>query len=112
MTRIKRKQQLKSRIIYFTITIVLIGISIFTFVKANNTYAIPTTDTSGLHYKYVTEYHLNTIYIGKSTFVDENGNEWKTQDYCAYKKGKKYTLIMHDNGTENIITDDVIVDIY
>ena len=40
-------------------------------------------------------------------FLTSDGNEWSV-DAGTYKKGKTYTLKMHDNGTENDITDDVI----
>ena len=110
MTKLQRKRQIRERITLITVASAISIASIFAISTKTNTYAIA-SENNGLHYKYVTEYRLNATYIGSGNFVDENGNEWKIQN-GEYKKGKSYTLIMHDNGTENIITDDVIVDIY
>lgn len=111
MTKTQRKNQIKERIALVVVATAISLASISAISTKANTYAIASENTNGLHYKYVTEYHLNATYIGKGNFIDKNGNEWKVQNN-EYKKGKSYTLIMHDNGTENIITDDVIVDIY
>lgn len=110
MTKLQRKKQIKERITLVTISLTISIASIFAISTKVNTYAIA-SENNGLRYKYVTEYRLNATYIGSGNFLDGNGNEWKVQNR-EYKKGKSYTLIMHDNGTENIITDDVIVDIY
>jgi uncharacterized membrane protein len=111
MTKSQRQSQIRERIALAAVASALSVASIFTISTKANTYAIASNETNGMHYKYVTEYSQKATYIGSGNFVDENGNEWKIQN-GEYKKGKSYTLIMHDNGTENIITDDVIVDIY
>ena len=74
------------------------------------TYAISDPNGEDLHYKYVTERQIDTVYIGNDTFLDENGNEWLFHNKM-YKKGKEYTLRIHDNGTPNELRDDVITEV-
>lgn len=109
MTREQRRKQLHGRIYIFCLILITMTVLIIFTLSKSETYAIESN--SNTHYKYVTEYTQKATYIGDGNFIDENGNEWAV-DSDEYKKGKKYTLSMHDNGTENIITDDVIVDIY
>lgn len=113
MSKTERKKQIRKRI---TMTMLLFISFIVIFlmgakIPATNTYAIQTNSTEGFHYKYVTERTEKAVYIGKidgfCTFLTSDGNEWSV-DAGTYKKGKTYTLKMHDNGTENDITDDVI----
>ena len=109
MTREQRRKQLHGRIYIFCLILITMTVFIIFTLSKSETYAIESE--SNTHYKYVTEYTQKATYIGSGNFIDENGNEWAV-DSDEYKKGKKYTLSMHDNGTENIIIDDVIVDIY
>jgi hypothetical protein len=109
MTREQRRKQLHGRIYIFCLILVTMTVFIIFMLSKSETYAIESN--SNTHYKYVTEYTQKATYIGSGNFIDENGNEWAVNS-DEYKKGKQYTLLMHDNGTENIITDDVIVDIY
>ena len=110
MTREQRRKQLHGRIYIFCLILITMTVFIIFTLSKSETYAIESN--SNTHYKYVTEYTQKATYIGKGNFVDKNGNEWAVDNNNEYKKGKQYTLIMHENGTENIITDDVIVDIY
>lgn len=109
MTKTERIQQRNGRVITAVIILASMIILAMLILSQSETYAIESN--SNTHYKYVTEYTQKATYIGSGNFIDENGNEWAV-DSDEYKKGKKYTLSMHDNGTENIIIDDVIVDIY
>lgn len=109
MTKTERIQQRNGRVITAVIILASVIILAILILSKSETYAIESN--SNTHYKYVTEYTQKATYIGSGNFIDENGNEWAV-DSDEYKKGKKYTLSMHDNGTENIIIDDVIVDIY
>lgn len=109
MTREQRRKQLHGRIYIFCLILITMTVFIIFTLSKSETYAIESN--SNTHYKYVTEYTQKATYIGSGNFIDENGNEWAVNS-DEYKKGKQYTLLMHDNGTENIITDDVIVDIY
>ena len=112
MTKQQRRKQRDDRLYgilgFIGTAILLIGI-LYTLCIQENTYATP-TNGNPMHYKYVTKYETKAIYIGKSTFLDTNGNEW-TITNTDYKKGKQYILTMHDNATENNIKDDVIIDI-
>lgn len=110
MTKTERIQQRNGRVITAVIILASMIILAILILSQSETYAIE-SESNTTHYKYVKQYTLDATYVGDGNFVDENGNEWAV-DSDEYKKGKKYTLIMHDNGTENIITDDVIVDIY
>lgn len=110
MTRTQRKNQIKGRIAATTLVLTASIAIVSAISTRQNTYAIA-SENNGLHYKYVTEYTQKVTYIGKGFFVDTNGNEWKVYD-TNYKKGKQYTITFHDNGTENNIKDDVIVDVY
>ena len=114
MSKTERKKQIKKRITAAMLLFISF-IAVFlmgTKIPTTNTYAIQANSTEGLHYKYVTERTEKVVYIGKidglNTFLTSDGNEWSV-DTGTYKKGKTYTLKMHDNGTENDITDDVIV---
>lgn len=109
MTKTERIQQRNGRVITAVIILASVIILAILILSKSETYAIESN--SNTHYKYVTEYTQKATYIGSGNFIDENGNEWAVNS-DEYKKGKQYTLSMHDNGTENIITDDVIVDIY
>lgn len=113
MSKTERKKQIRKRI---TMTMLLFISFIVIFlmgakIPVTNTYAIQANSTEGLHYKYVTERIEKAVYIGKNDglnmFLTSDGNEWSV-DAGTYKKGKTYMLKMHDNGTENDITDDVI----
>lgn len=110
MTREQRKKDLRNKCCAVAGTMVIVAGFLGAMCTQSETYAV-NTNGNPMHYKYVTEYKISATYIRKDEFLDENGNVWKATD-IKYKKGKQYTLIMHDNGTENIITDDVIVDIY
>ena len=113
MTKQQRIYQRNSRIMYACMILVTL-IAIICKVSLSmqtQTYAIPSESNNGTHYKYVTEYSLDATYIGNNKFLDANGNAWLVKDNLHYQKGKSYTLVMHDNGTENDIYDDVIIEI-
>ena len=111
MTKTERIQQRNGRVITAVIILASMIILAILILSQSETYAIE-SESNTTHYKYVKQYTLDATYIGSGNFIDENGNEWAVDNNNEYKKGKQYTLLMHDNGTENIITDDVIVDIY
>lgn len=109
MTRKERKEQLRNRYCAIASGILIAGFIIGAVCNdQSNTYAIQSEGKTE-HYKYVTEYKNNATYIGDYNFLDKNGNTWRATG--EYKKGKEYTLIMHDNGTKNDIKDDVILEI-
>ncbi len=60
-------------------------------------------------------YCIPAICIEKSedvyTFVDESGNGWEWADKNSFSIGKEYTLIINDNHTPHILTDDWILKI-
>lgn len=110
MTKTERIQQRNGRVITAVIILASMIILAILILSQSETYAIE-SESNTTHYKYVKQYTLDATYIGDGNFVDENGNEWAI-DEEDYTKGKVYSMTMHDNGTENIIIDDVIVDIY
>lgn len=109
MTKEQRKKDLRNKCYAVAGTMVIVAGFLGAMCTQSETYAVNTNGNS-MHYKYVTEYKIGATYIGKSTFLDTNGNEW-TVTNTDYKKGKQYILTMHDNATENNIKDDVIVNI-
>lgn len=110
MTKTERIQQRNGRVITAVIILASVIILAILILSQSETYAIE-SESNTTHYKYVKQYTLDATYIGSGNFIDENGNEWAVNS-DEYKKGKQYTLIMHDNATPDNIEDDVIVDIY
>ena len=59
---------------------------------------------------YTREARVDEVSNGWTTFVDDNGEGW---DYYTtdYTMGEKVVMVMDTNGTDNDITDDVILEI-
>lgn len=83
MTREQRKKDLRNKCCAVAGTMVIVAGFLGAMCTQENTYATPTN--GAMHYKYVTKYETKAIYIGKSTFLDTNGNEW-TVTNTDYKK--------------------------
>ena len=109
MTKTERIQQRNGRVITAVIVLASMIILAILILSQSETYAIE-SESDTTHYKYVKQYTLYATYVGNGNFVDENGNEWAT-DEEDYTKGKVYKMTMHDNGTVDNIKDDVIIKI-
>lgn len=109
MTKTERIQQRNGRVITAVIILASMIILAILILSQSETYAIE-NESDTTHYKYVKQYTLDATYVGNGNFVDENGNEWAT-DEEDYTKGKVYKMTMHDNGTVDNIEDDVIIKI-
>lgn len=109
MTKTERIQQRNGRVITAVIILASMIILAILILSQSETYAIE-SESDTTHYKYVKQYTLDATYVGNGNFVDENGNEWAT-DEENYIKGKVYKMTMHDNGTVDNIKDDVIIKI-
>ena len=106
-----RKRKRKENISYILATILIFGVMIIAFwyklSDSGKTYAIK----NGSSYKYVTEREINVTYLGNNTYLSEDGNIWNFQGVTS-EKGKRYKMVLHNSGTDNIITDDVVVSVY
>ena len=106
-----RKRKRKENVTYILATILIFGVMIIAFWyklgDSGKTYAIK----NGSSYKYVTEREVKVTYLGNNTYLSEDGNIWNFQGVTS-EKGKQYKMLLHDNGTETIITDDVVVSVY
>lgn len=106
-----RKRKRKENATYIFATILIFGIMIIAFWykigDEGKTYAIKNGNT----YKYVTEREVKVTYLGNNTYLSEDGNIWNFQGVTA-EKGKRYKMLLHDNGTETIISDDVVISVY
>lgn len=109
MTKTERIQQRNGRVITAVIILASMIILAILILSQSETYAIE-SESNTTHYKYVKQYTLDATYVGDGNFVDENGNEWAT-DEEDYTKGKVYSMTMHDNATPDNIEDDVIIKI-
>ena len=109
----KREKQVKNNI--FTLTIITVFIitvmSIAVMGRTQNGYSngyyISSNQNNGLHYKWVERYTVNATYLGNNEYLDTNGNVW---EYSTNETnvGTRYEIVLHDNGTKNNNTDDII----
>ena len=106
-----RKRKRKENVTYILATILIFGVMIIVFwYKLSNsckTYAIK----NGNNYKYVTEREINVTYLGNNTYLSEDGKIWNFHGVTS-ERGKRYKMVLHNSGTDNIITDDVVVSVY
>lgn len=103
-------------IIGITGIIVAIGATMFTSLASVDGFY--KADANGKA-KWVNVREEKAIYVGNGTFETEDGNLW-TVDYqpeyngeydSSYDLEAEYILVMNDNGTENYIYDDEIMEV-
>lgn len=108
----KRKRILASIEAFGTLAILCITmIAVISACNGNKTerFSVAGDDGNGHHYHYVTGYTQTAVYED-GVLITDDGNEWSYDG--DFEEGKTYTMWMHDNGTENDVYDDVIMDVY
>ena len=65
-------------------------------------------NTDNLYAQYAVCYISD---IDETVFIDATGNEWAIDPTNEYIEGDMVELIMDNNGTDNTIEDDIIVNI-
>ena len=65
-------------------------------------------NTNNLYSQYAVCYITD---INETVFIDATGNEWVIDATDEYIEGDMVELIMDNNGTDNTIEDDIIVNI-
>ena len=65
-------------------------------------------NTNNLYSQYAVCYITD---IDETVFIDATGNEWAIDATDKYIEGDMVELIMDNNGTDNTIEDDIIVNI-
>lgn len=81
-------------------------------VSADNTssyYRTTNNPQSTCHYELVTEREMYCVAVDVHMLQDTEGNLWEVSDYL--RTGEEYSVIISDNATPNIITDDEIIKI-
>lgn len=64
----------------------------------------------GLEHRYTVEAEVSNVYDGMVFFTDTRGHVWsKNCDSKIYRIGENVKLVMHDNITQSVISDDYIL---
>lgn len=69
---------------------------------------VKSVNTDNLYSQYAVCYITD---IDETVFIDATGNEWAIDAIDEYIEGDMVELIMDNNGTNNTIEDDIIVNI-
>lgn len=88
----------------------IIALTAFTTWSAITIYDIKAkrVNTNNLYSQYAVCYIAD---IDETVFIDATGNTWAIDAIDEYIEGDMVELIMDNNGTDNTIEDDIIVNI-
>lgn len=90
-------------------SIIATGASMFHSLASNNGFY---KETNGKEkYIWVNVREEDAVYKGNYKFETTDGNIWCVTD-SEYDIDGQYVLVMNDNGTENYVYDDEVMEVY